>query len=179
MNINIMQKHFWSNVEENNFNSWLKDLSVKENEAVYMYMYHWHKNINNSLRDNTPDELAYNLSKAINNAPVMAGTFYRGGTRVPDVKVGDTYLYESFLSTSMNPHIAAKFMNRDKVFYQIDTSVGGAPLASDMNEEEVLLNYGHEFQVENIIHDANIKIFYPDTDYCVVHEDVTFIHLKH
>lgn len=179
MNINIYQENFWSETHENHFNDWLKGLSFKENEAVYMYMYHWHKNMNSSVRENNPDELSINLSKAIQSAPTVNGRVFRGGSRIPNLTKGDTYVYNSFLSTSLNPHIAAKFMNKDKVFYQIDTSVGGAPMASDMKEEEILLDYGHEFYVENVVHDVSLKIFYPETDYCVLYENITFIHLQH
>lgn len=178
MSVEIVQENFWNKDYENVFESWLQSLSVKENEAIYMYMYHWHKNMNNSLRDNTPNELAINLSKALNVAPKMDGVLFRGSSRIPNLKIGDTFVGDTFLSTSLNPHIAAKFMKQDKVFYKIETKTGGVLLNSDMNEEEVLLNHGHEFTVTNIISDTSLKIFYPDTEYCVVHENITFIHLK-
>lgn len=177
MTVEISQTDFWNKSFEENFASWLNNLDSKESEAVYMYMYHWHKDMNNSVRDNTPTELAISLSSALEKASKLGNVFFRGSSRIPEVTIGDSIVYDSFISTSVNPHTAAKFMRNDKVFYKIETTSGGVPLSSDMNEEEMLLNYGSEFIVVDIVKDTTVKIFYPETDYCVAHDNVTYVHL--
>lgn len=177
MSIDIHQNVFWDNRIEETFNEWVKTIPIEQYEAVYMYMYHEHKNINVGLLEDTPNKYAEPLNAAVNNGLTLSGTFYRGSTRLPKFDEGDIFENKMFLSTSSNPHIAANFMNRDKVFYQIDTVYGGLPVVSNMNEEEVLFGTNRFFRVENIIPDTNVNIFYPNTDYSVTHDNITFVHL--
>lgn len=177
MNVEVKQETFWNTEYDNKFDNLLGELTYEEYEAILFYNNHGHKELNVSLHNNVEHATAPHLSTAIAKSEGFTGTVYRGATRKPPVTVGDTYSSNAFLSTSVDPHKAVKFMAKENVFYKITVKDAGLPISSDLNEDEVLFSNGSNFTVESIVENATMRIFYPETDYSVTYENVTFVEL--
>lgn len=177
MNVEVKQETSWNIEYDAKFDTLLNELTFEEYEAVLFYNNHGHKELNIALHNNEEHTVAPHLSAAITKSNSFTGTVYRGATRKPPVEIGDTYSSNAFLSTSVDPHKAVKFMGKENVFYKITVTDAGLPISSDLNEDEVLFVNGSQFTVTNIVEDTTMRIFYPETDYSVTYENVTFVEL--
>lgn len=175
--VEVEQETFWTAEYDNKFDNLLTELTYEEYEAVLFYNNHGHKELNVALHNSENHAVAPHLASAITKSSSFTGTVYRGATRKPPVSVGDTYSSNAFLSTSVDPHKAVKFMGKENVFYKITVADSGLPLSSDMNEDEVLFANGSQFVVTSIVEDTTMRVFYPETDYSVTYENITFVEL--
>lgn len=123
--------------------------------------------------------IAEDINTALQFTQESMKTVYRASDDFleADLHVGNTIMFPAFVSTSYNPQIPFKFLNKQQpIIYVIETQ-HGAEISTIHDEMEVLLPKGLQFKIMNKTV-TNFHAAYPDTDYHIVKENITTVYLK-
>lgn len=144
-------------------------VSSEEAAALLHYSDSGFKAINRGLMGATTnsESLVGLLDASIDKAIPKNKTVFRGIKRDINKNVGESHIFETFVSTSYNPHKAFEFTDSSSPILLILETKLGAPISIIHREMEVLLPRNKEFLVTDIIF-SNLRLFYPGTkDYSV------------
>ena len=153
-------------------------LSPKQYSSVMYYSDGGHKRINYASSP-AGRSLTQDIHEALQLTQPYQKTVYRASDdfKIHDLHVGKTISFPAFVSTSYNPQITFKFLNKQTpIIYIIDTTQG-AEISLIHNEMEVLLPQGLNFEIISKQH-VDFYAAYPDTDYHISRENITVIHLQ-
>jgi hypothetical protein len=140
-------------------------LTTEEASALMHYSDAGFKLINRSLMglENIREPLVDLLDSSLSKARLEGKTLYRGARRDINKNVGDSHIFETFVSTSYNPQKAFEFTNPSSPILFILETKSGAPISIIHREMEVLLPRNKEFLVTDVSF-SPVRLFYPETD---------------
>jgi hypothetical protein len=143
-------------------------LTREELIAVAHYADAGYKPINKSLINEVDIQESYieAIDSSIEKANQFDKTVYRGFNRDFENKVGEIVEFKSYISTSINPHKAVEFSNKDHLKILMFSTSKGAPISMVHKEMEIVLPRNSKFLVSEIIK-TDFRCLYPETDYSV------------
>ena len=154
----------------NTYNEFSDDIYRYPIMVVNLYTHHipkLHSKVNNHLVAETEDTVLQVYSKLLSYAITILSsifsnkrlTVFRGQPcRYAIPKMGETYGFVRFLSTSLSPIVALKFGHSAScaTFIQIDNAIGLPlrPFSKFPGEEEILIDQTALFHVQNNLNDS-------------------------
>lgn len=177
-----MKAYFASEVSTSDYKerveAFYSKLNAKQYSSVLYYSDGGHKRVNYASSP-TGEALAEDIASALKSVEPALKTVYRASDDFSDenLTIGNVISFPAFVSTSYNPQVTFKFLNKSNpTVYVIKTS-HGAEISEVHDEMEVLLPQGINFNIVNIVK-CDFHAAYPDTDYHVARENVTVVYLE-
>lgn len=177
-----MKAYFASEISTSDYKdkveAFYSKLDAKQYSSVLYYSDGGHKRVNYASSP-VGEALAKDIASALQHVPRSMKTVYRASDdfSAENINIGDIIAFPAFVSTSYNPQIAFKFLNKTEPTVFVIKTTHGAEISMVHDEMEVLLPQGIEFKVTKI-NVCNFHAAYPDTDYHIGRENVTTIHLE-
>ena len=153
-------------------------LNKEELLAVAHYADSGYKPINKSLitEVDIKEDYIQAIDSSIAKAQKFDKTVYRGFNRDFIYKIGEAVEFKSYTSTSLNPHKAVEFSNKDDLKILMLSTSNGAPISMVHKEMEIVLPRNSKFVVNEII-ETDFRCLYPETDYSVSYPNAKIYHL--
>lgn len=176
-----MKAYFASEVStaeyKNRVESFYGRLTSEQYSSILYYSDSGHKKINYSSSPLGAD-LAVDVNSALDCADTGWKTVYRASDDFSgdDLAVNSVVSFPAFVSTSYNPQVTFKFLNKDVPTVYVIRTCHGAEISMVHDEMEVLLPKGLTFKVDKI-ETVDFHAAYPDTDYHVSRENVKTVYL--
>lgn len=177
-----MREYFASEVSTADYRQRVENfystLDAKEYSAVLYYSDGGHKRVNYASSA-TGQALAEDIESALQRATLNTKTLYRASNDFPmeKLKKGNILTFPAFVSTSYNPQITFKFLNKHNPVIFVITTNHGAEISMVHDEMEVLLPKGLTFEIKDTT-TCDFYAAYPDTDYHVCKENITVVYLE-
>ena len=152
-------------------------LTAEQYSSILYYSDSGHKKINYSSSPLGAD-LAVDVNSALDCVDMEWKTVYRASDDFSghDLTVNSVVSFPAFVSTSYNPQVTFKFLNKETPTIYVIKTYHGAEISMVHDEMEVLLPKGLMFKIDKI-ETVDFHAAYPDTDYHVSRENVKTVYL--